>query len=112
MEFDDFKKNLTWTLIKQELAKEYEIEVSPEQIKEGVKKDIEAQLMQYGYGMMEGFDFDAAADRMMEKQETVQKKYEELLANLVMDAISEKVALVEKKIGMEEYDEIVKQFSK
>ena len=112
LEFDDFKKNLTWTLIKQELAKEYEIEVSPEQIKEGVKKDIEAQLMQYGYGMMEGFDFDAAADRMMEKQETVQKKYEELLANLVMDAISEKVALVEKKIGMEEYDEIVKQFSK
>jgi anion-transporting ArsA/GET3 family ATPase len=61
---------------------------------------------------MEGFDFDAAADRMMEKQETVQKKYEEILAKEVMDKISEKVALVEKKISLKEYEEIVKQFSK
>ncbi|MFT4567223.1 MAG: trigger factor [Saprospiraceae bacterium] len=112
VEFGDFKKNLTWTLIKQELAKQYEIEVTPESVKEGVKADIQAQLTQYGYGMMDGFDFDAAADRMMEKQETVQKKYEEILAKEVMDKISEKVALVEKKISLKEYEEIVKQFSK
>jgi len=111
-EFEDFKKNLSWTLIKQELAKQHELEISPESVREGVKADIQAQLMQYGYGMMDGFDFDSAADRMMQKQETVQKKYEELLANKVMDKISDTVTLVEKKIGMDEYDEIVKQFSK
>lgn len=108
-EYGDFTKNLTWTLVKQEMSKKYEIEITPEKIKAGVVEDVKKQLAQYGYGMMGDFDYEGAANRMMEKQETVQKKYDELLAEEVMNRITEEVTLIEKKISVDDYKEIIEQ---
>ena len=47
-------------------------------------------------------------NRLMQNQETVQKEYEELLAERVLDKVCELVTLQEKSVSLEEYKGIVK----
>ncbi|MEL6388931.1 MAG: trigger factor [Bacteroidota bacterium] len=111
-EYSDFTKNLTWTLIKQKLAKEYEINITPEAIRASLVEKFKAQFAQYGYGQMGDLDFDGIGDRMMQNQESVQKEYEELLSQEVLDQIMERVTLAERKINMEEYQQMIDDFQK
>lgn len=107
-EYGDFVKNLRWTLIKKELSKKYEIKVGPEEIRSAMIEKFKAQFAQYGYGGAMGeMDYEGIGDRMMQNQESVQKEYEELLAEGVLDNILKEVTLVEKEVSSEEYKKIV-----
>jgi len=106
-EFEGFTKNLKWTLIKSALAKDYDIQITPEQIKASMVSKFQAQFAQYGMGAMGGMDFNDIGDRMMQNQESVQKEYEELLAETVLDKTLENVTLVEQKIDVQAYKDIV-----
>ena len=110
-EYPDFVKNLKWTLIKKELNKKYEINITIEDIKAAMIEKFKAQFAQYGYGMMGDMDYDGIADRMMQNQESVQKEYEELLAEGIMDKIVEEVSLKDKVISTEEYKKILDEFN-
>ena len=91
------------------MSKQYEIEITPEDIKAGVIEDVKKQISQMGYGMMQDFDYEGVAKNMMQKQETVEKKYEELQAEAVMNRISETVTLTPKSLTLDEYKEMVEQ---
>ncbi len=108
-EYEGFAQNLKWTLIKKELNEKYKIEISKEDIKLAMIEKFKAQFAQYGYGMMGEIDYDGFAERMMQNQESVQKEYEEILAERIMDRVVEEVSLVEKQIAVEEYKEIVEE---
>lgn len=107
-EYEGFTKNLRWTLIKQKLSKDYEINITPDDIKNGMIEKFKAQFAQYG-GAMGDFDYGSFADKMMQNQESVQKEYEELLAERVLDKIVDSVQLNEEKIDLDKYKEIVNE---
>lgn len=109
-EYEFFIKNITWILIKKEMSKKFDIDITYDMIKEGVKMDLQRQFQQYGYGMEE-FDFDNAAERMMKKEETVNNKYRELEAELVLNHIMESVTLIENKITVQEAEAIIEQMN-
>jgi len=46
---------------------------------------------------------------MMQNQESVQKEYEELMAEKVLDSILGTVKLADKEISIEEYKKIVEE---
>ena len=104
-DYDSFVKNLKWTLIKQKIAKKEEIEITPEDIRAGLKKKIERQFAQYGG--YPGINYDDMVDRLAQNQETVQKEYEELLAENVLDKALEMVKLKTKAVSLDEYKDIV-----
>jgi trigger factor len=105
-DFEGFAKNLKWTLIKQNISKQYDLKIEPEELRNSIKAKI---IQQFGsYGAYPGMNFDDMTNRIMQNQETVQKEYEELLAEKVLDKISEVVTLTEKRVSLEEYKEIVR----
>lgn len=104
-DFEGFEKNLRWTLIKQKIAENYDIKIEAEDLRSFIKDKIIRQFGQYGYP---GLNFDDMTNRVMQNQQTVQKEYEELLAERVMDEIYQKVSLEEKKLSLQEYKETVK----
>lgn len=105
-DFEGFRKNLKWTLVKQNVAKNNDIKLESEDLRAALKAKIEKQFAQYGG--YPGINYDDMADRLMQNQETVQKEYEELLAERVLDKVYELVSLKDKEVTLDEYKEIVK----
>ncbi len=109
-EYEDFSKNLRWTLIKKEVTKKENIDVSAQDIRTSMIEKFKAQFAQYGYGAgLDSINYEDVADRMMQNQESVQKEYEELMAEKVLDSILGTVKLADKEISIEEYKKIVEE---
>ncbi len=105
-DYPGFAKNLTWTLIKQKIAKAHDLEIGAAELRASLRNKIQAQFAQYG--SMPGINYDDMVDRLMQNQETVQKEYEELLAETVLSKVKDVVKLNEKTVSIDEYKSIVK----
>ena len=105
-EYESFEKNLKWTLIKKALSKQFEIEITPQAIKDSIIAKLKAQFGAYSYA---GIDYDQMAQNVLQKQEHVEKEYEELMAEEVLNAVLEAVTLEEKILSFEEYKEVVQE---
>ncbi|WP_235297216.1 trigger factor [Portibacter marinus] len=106
-EFEAFSQNLRWNLIKSKLEEKYDIQVLPEDIREGFKRRISA----YFGGNPQGIDLDQMADSMMKNQEQFRQVYDEEKAEKLFEAISEDMNIVENPISLEEFKELVKKLN-
>ncbi|MBK7700484.1 MAG: hypothetical protein IPJ39_18050 [Saprospiraceae bacterium] len=108
-EFDAFAKNLRWSLIKSQLAKEYSIEVGEEDL----KKHFLNSVMSYfrNYGNMDYSMISQTVDRLMKDKEQVNKAYEEILADKLFLRIGEIVQKNKIEIGLNEFTEKVKELN-
>lgn len=106
-EFEAFSDNLRWNLIKDKLEEKFEVEVLPEDIKEGFKKRIAA----YFGGNPQGIDLDQMANSMMQNQEQFRQVYEEEKAEKLFQAISEEMNIEEKPISLEDFKDLVKKLN-
>ncbi len=105
-EYESFEKSLRWSLIKQNLGKQNDIEVKPEDIKAAMVEKVKEMLQAYNYP---GMDYDSLAETYMKNQpEKVRETFEEVYARKVFDQIMESVTLKKKKIDLDDYKERVK----
>lgn len=103
-EFDAFKKNLQWTLIKGDLAKKYEIKVEPEEIKEKIGAQVVGYMAQYG---LSGEYVDNMINKLMQDRNQVNKVYEEILADKVFGALENDISTTTQKVSIDEFKDIV-----
>lgn len=105
-EFDDFKENLRWTLIRSKLARQYEVQVTDDDIKEAFKDQIRRMLG--GNPMMMQDDFlDNMAARMMERDEEVDRVAQQVLTDKVFLAIKAAVEVKPKTISAADFEQII-----
>ena len=107
-DFDGFLDNMKWTLIKSNLAKKFEIEVSPEDIREAMANKVRNYFGQYG---MDESYVNEILGKMLQNQEEVNKTYEELQAGKLFTKIGETVQHNETKISLEDFNEKVKEIN-
>lgn len=107
-EFEGFLGNLKWTLIKGELRKRYEVEVTQEDVKNAMTSKVYGYFNQYGLdpSMLSG-----VMDQMMSNQEEVNKTYEEIVADRVFKKIAEDVQKEHKEISKEDFVSLVKEMN-
>lgn len=103
--FDGFLDNMKWTLIKGKLAKQFEIEVSQEEVIESMTSKVKGYFGQYG---MDDSYLNEIMGKMLQNKEEVNKTYEELLAGKLFTKIGEVVKHKENKISLEKFNEKVK----
>ncbi len=108
-DFEGFKKNLSWTLIKGKLAKEHDVKVEPDEIKANIEKQIYGYLGQYGMG---GEYADQMVAKMMQDRNQVNKVYEEILADKVFAEVEKKINIDYKEITVDEFKDIVAELNK
>lgn len=108
-EYDGFKKNLRWSLVKSKLAKDLNIEVSPEELRESVKKKIMSYMAQY---QQSDFDVEPMINNYLGNREQVEKEYEEAMAEKLFDEIYNKVKLTPEKISIDDFREKVQAVNK
>lgn len=101
-EYPDFSKGLKWNLITTAIAKENDIKVEFEDVKNFSKEQLRNQFMMYGGGitdeMIESFN-----DNMMSKQEHVKKSYDGALEQKLFTFIESQVTIDEKPVAFDEF---------
>lgn len=106
-EYEYFAKNLQWTLIKNKLAKQFEIEVSQEEIIEGLKNRIRAYFGGGPYASEELVE--SMVGRLAEDQKQTEQVYEEILSDKLSSSIAEAVSVKDKSIDIEAFEKKIQE---
>lgn len=108
-EFPAFANNLRWTLIRSKLNKSFEIEVSPEEVKENFKNKIRGYFG--GAGVTPDMEsmVESMAERMLQDEKQVNEIYEEVSSNKFFEAVVEKVAVTDKSISIDDFQAVIKK---
>ncbi len=111
-DFDNVKKDLRWTLIKNEIATKNDIKVEYEEVLARTKDMIRGQ-----FGMMGGMGNDNSMDEMIDriatgyltdknKQDNFRKMFDEVFTAKISDAIVANMKVENKTIDVEEFKQI------
>ncbi len=111
-DFENVKKDLRWTLIKNEIATKNDIKVEYEEVLARTKDMIRGQ-----FGMMGGMGNDDSMDEMIDriatgyltdknKQDNFRKMFDEVFTAKISDAIVANMKIESKTINVEEFKQI------
>lgn len=106
-DFDGFMKDLKWQLIKDSIAKENEISVSPEEANDFAQKMALAQYQQYGMYDVPVEQLESFAKMILEKPEEQDRIYKKIQEDKVIYAIKEKVTIAEEEVSQEEFNKMM-----
>ena len=108
-EYEEFTKSLKWSLVRGEVIKKYSLEVSDDELFEGVKEKVRGLFAQFGQAQVDELVVTNTANRMMENEEEVNNIYRDKMNEKIMAQVRELVTVAEKPIGQEEFEEIYKK---
>ncbi len=106
-DFDGFMKDLQWQLIKDSIAKEAEVKVTPEEAEDFAKNIALAQYQQYGIYDVPEEQLESFAKMMLEKPEENERIYKKLHEDKVIAIVKEKVTIEEEEISQEEFTKMM-----
>ena len=100
-EFPTFKNQLKWTLISDKLIKDNKLEVTQEELREYMQKEI---MRYFGQMKMDGDTswMESYIDRMMKDEKQVDSSYRRLLTDKLFAWVQSQVQPVEKEITAQE----------
>ncbi len=100
-EFPSFTNQLKWTLISDKIIKENNLEVTQEELRENMKKEI---LQYFGQMKMDGDTswIESYIDRMMKEEKQVDASYRRLITDKLFTWAEGQVKAEEKEVTSEE----------
>ncbi len=104
--YEDFVKNLKWTLIENKLIRENNLEVKYDEVFSMAKQRIEAQLKMYGQDSIPEEQLNQFATQFLQDKEQANRLFEETKALKVFDHLKTLVKLQEKEIPYNEFLEL------
>ncbi len=102
--YDDFAKNLRWTLIENKIAKDNNIQIKYEDVFQAAKQKIDAQFRMYSPQPMPEDQLGQYVAQFLQDKENANRTFEEVKANKTFEEIKSSATLEQKEI---EYDKFV-----
>ena len=108
-DFDNFMKDLRWQLIKDQIGKDNEIQVTQEDIK-GMAKEVAAmQFRQYGMYSMPDEQLSAYADQILQNEDESRRISTKVHEDKIVDIIKANVTIEEKEVSQEEFNKLLEK---
>lgn len=105
-DFEGYRDEFKWQVIKTALGKEYDVKVEAEDLKAVGREVAAAQLQQYGlYGLTDE-QLDGFAVKLLEDEKQRQHLYERAFDNKLFAVIRENVKLEEQEIAMADFEKL------
>ena len=101
-------EELTWHLIKEQLTEAFEIKVEQADVLEMAKENTRMQFAQYGMMSIPEEMLENYAKEMLKKKETVEGLVNRAIESKLAAALKGKVALNNKEVSMEEFNDLLK----
>ncbi len=102
-EYDNFAKNLQWSLLRNKIARKAEITISDDEIFEGFKDRVRNYFQGYGDELV----ILNTANRLMEDEGQVDQMYQELMGDKLFEYIRGIVKVDDNKIESKAFDDII-----
>lgn len=101
-EYPQFEKGLKWNLITNAIAKDNDLKVEFEDVKNFSKAQLRAQFMMYGGGISDEM-IETFNDNMMAKEDHVKKSYDGALEQKLFTFIESQIKIEEKSVSFDEF---------
>jgi trigger factor len=105
-DFDSDLEGCKWQLVKNELAREYNLQVTEEDIKEIARGVAASQLQQYGLHGLTVDQLDKFAVRLLEDEKQRENLYVRAREEKIFACIREAVKLDEQEVSLDEFGKL------
>jgi trigger factor len=105
-DFDSFRTDLKWQLIKNKVAKENEIKISEEELHTEAENITKYQFQQYGLYYATDEQIHNYAHEMLKREDDAKRIAEKILEEKAIEKLKELVKLENKKISVEEFNKL------
>ena len=107
--YEQSVKELTWHLIKEQLAQANDIKVDDNDVRESARQMARAQFAQYGMTNVPEDYLNGYADEMLKKRENIDSFVEAALDRKLAAAIKKVVKLNTKTVTLDEFNKLVSE---
>lgn len=105
-DWDHFRDDLRWQLIKNKVAKDNDLKITNEEILEEAKAFTRAQFSQYGLYYATDEQISSFAADMLQKEEESRRIAEKVLDTRVLDIVIDAIKVDDKKISAEDFNKL------
>jgi trigger factor len=107
--YDDFAKNLKWTLIENKIIKDNKIEIKYEEVFAAAKQRLDAQFRMYSPQPLSEEQLGQYTVQYLQNKEEANKIFEEVKALKVLDYLKSVVTLNNKEISDKAFKDLVEK---
>jgi len=107
--FPEFAVDLKWSMIKNTIIADQNLEATNEEIREQAIWAIQSSFFQYGIYDAPPEELIRRADALLEKEGEKTRLAESILENKVIDYVKTMFTLVEQNIGLEEFNKLMNE---
>jgi trigger factor len=107
--YEEFAKSLRWSLIRGELIKKFNLEVTDDEVFEGIKEQVRGMFKQYGMAEADELIVLNTANRMAEDKEQMNKVYGEMMNEKVFSTIKGEITINETPISRDDFDTLLQE---
>lgn len=108
-EFDNFRKDLKWQLIKNKVARDNDIKISEEELVGEASKITRYQFQQYGLYYATDEQIEKYAKETLKREEDAKRIADKIVDEKVISILKDKVTLEEKTVTSEEFNKLFEQ---
>jgi trigger factor len=105
-DFDSFRSDLKWQLIRNKVAKDNEIKISEEELQTEAANITRYQFQQYGLYYATDEQIGNYAKEMLKREEDAKRIAEKILEEKAIEKLKELVKLDEKKISADDFNKL------
>jgi trigger factor len=108
-DYDHFRDDLRWQLIKNKIAKTNEVRLTDDEILNEAKAFTRAQFSQYGLYYATDEQITSFAKDMLKKEDDSHRIAEKVLDTKVLDIVIEAMKVEDKTVSIEEFNKLFEQ---
>jgi trigger factor len=108
-EFDSFRKDLKWQLIRNKVARDNEVKISEEDLQKEAENITRQQFQQYGLFYATDEQISKYATETLKREEDAKKIADRILENKVTGILTEQVKLENKGVTVDEFNKLFEQ---
>jgi len=105
-DWDHFRNDLRWQLIKNRVAKDNELKITDEEILAEAKEFTRAQFTQYGLYYATEEQITSFARDMLKKEDEARRIAEKVLDTRVLDIVIDAMKVDDRKVSAEEFNKL------
>jgi trigger factor len=105
-EFDSFRKDLKWQLIRNKVARDNEVKISEEELQKEAENITRYQFQQYGLFYATGEQITNYAKETLKREEDAKRIADKILEEKVILIMKELVKLENKDVTVEEFNKL------
>lgn len=105
-DYDHFRDDLRWQLIKNKIAKTNEVKLTDDEILNEAKSFTRAQFSQYGLYYATDEQITSFAQDMLKKEEEAHRIAEKVLDTKVLDLVIDAMKVEDRKVSIEEFNKL------